>query len=207
MITTACGIYKITNIITGDYYIGSASNIRKRFGNHRNDLIANKHHNGHLQNAWNKYGKQAFEFTTILLCDIDTKLYYEQVLLDNLKPRYNIAICAQAPGQGLICSEETRHKLSEQATGINCSKETRRRRSEALIGNKLSLGYKHSEETNLKISEACKGRLNHQFGTPLSEETKRKKSEAMKGHTVSEETRHKLSDASKRMWAERKGNI
>ena len=60
-------------------------------------------------------------------------------------------------------------------------------------------GFKHSEETKKKISEARKGK-----GKPLSEETRRKMSEANKGenHPMygkprSEETRKKISETLK----------
>lgn len=39
------GIYKISNKITGDYYIGSAVNIERRFYEHKNSLRSDKHKN------------------------------------------------------------------------------------------------------------------------------------------------------------------
>jgi len=35
-------IYKIANIVTGDFYIGSSVNINKRFNRHENMLKNNK---------------------------------------------------------------------------------------------------------------------------------------------------------------------
>jgi hypothetical protein len=89
---------------------------------------------------------------------------------------------------GLICSEETRQKMSEALKGRTFSEETRQKISEALKGNTLS------EETRQKLSEALKGRT-------FSEESKQKMSEAMKGNTNmfgkthSEETKQKMSEA------------
>ena len=54
------GVYKITNIINNKFYIGSSKNIEKRLKNHFNNLKNNTHCNKHLQNAYNKYGKDAF---------------------------------------------------------------------------------------------------------------------------------------------------
>jgi group I intron endonuclease len=57
-----CGVYAIKNKINGKLYIGSSNNIRKRFYNHKNLLINNKHYNIKLQRAWNKNGENNFEF-------------------------------------------------------------------------------------------------------------------------------------------------
>jgi len=59
-----------------------------------------------------------------------------------------------------------------------------------------SLGYKHSEETKQKISDALSGRKSKRLGCVLSEETKKKMSEsAKKKPPISEETKKKLSIA------------
>jgi predicted GIY-YIG superfamily endonuclease len=48
------GIYKIVNTKTGKIYIGSAQNIKCRFGNHLSELRRGVHHSIHLQNSYNK---------------------------------------------------------------------------------------------------------------------------------------------------------
>ena len=44
------GIYKITNIITGYFYIGSTNNFNRRKLNHLHLPRNNKHHSIYLQN-------------------------------------------------------------------------------------------------------------------------------------------------------------
>ena len=44
------GIYKILNIVTGDFYIGSAICFRTRFNTHISKINSRKHHNKHLTN-------------------------------------------------------------------------------------------------------------------------------------------------------------
>lgn len=198
MIINKCGIYKITNTDTGDFYIGSATNMRLRVAQHRCHLNSNTHVNRHLQRAWNKYGKQVFEFAAILLCDVEKKLYFEQGLLELLKPAYNIAICAAAPMQGLPVSDETRAKLSEANRGERSymfgkhpSAETRAKLSEAHKDQiNPMLGKHHTEETRCKISAA-------HIGTHHTDEQRRKNSEAHKGKVISEEVRAKISAAHK----------
>lgn len=57
-----CGIYKITCVVTGKFYIGSSLSIRIRWTSHKNTLKRNKHANSYLQHAWNKYGSENFLF-------------------------------------------------------------------------------------------------------------------------------------------------
>lgn len=194
-----CGIYTIINIITGDYYIGSSNDVRGRIRSHRSELARNKHSNCHLQRAYNKYGADNFEFKTILLCDLENKLHYEQVLIDNMKPAYNIAITAEAPGQGLHPSDATKRKISEALKGKKPSEEHRRKISESLSGHALSEEHKHklseahkghrpSEITRCRLSDAHKGIV-------FSEDHRRKIGEAQRN--MSDETRHKISEAKK----------
>jgi hypothetical protein len=60
------GIYSITNTINGKKYIGRSKCIYKRWERHRTTLKNNKDAvNRYLQNAYNKYGKDSFEFEII----------------------------------------------------------------------------------------------------------------------------------------------
>lgn len=65
------GIYKITNLLNGKVYIGQSVDIEKRWSTHKAELKNNYHYNFHLQNAWNKYGEESFEFSVVEECDID----------------------------------------------------------------------------------------------------------------------------------------
>lgn len=58
-------IYKIENLVNGKFYIGSAAFTYSRWGQHRKRLRENKHHNAHLQAAWNKYGEAQFRFCIV----------------------------------------------------------------------------------------------------------------------------------------------
>ena len=57
-----CGIYKITNLKNNKAYIGQSTDIKSRWNNHKIELRNNTHRNSHLQNSFNKYGEDAFEF-------------------------------------------------------------------------------------------------------------------------------------------------
>lgn len=85
------GIYKIENKVNGKIYIGSSIDINKRWRYHVSDFEANRHCNSYFQNAWNKYGKDSFEFSIIEILDIKDNIFErEQYWLDILKPFGNI---------------------------------------------------------------------------------------------------------------------
>jgi len=67
------GIYSITNKENNKKYIGSSKDIYRRWLEHERELNKNTHHSLHLQNAWNKYGKDVFIFEIIEIVDSDDK--------------------------------------------------------------------------------------------------------------------------------------
>ena len=85
------GIYMLTNLISGKRYIGSSKNLRQRLWEHRSLLRHNKHVNRHLQNAWNKYGEDNFEYSIIEYCNEENRIEREQFYVNKLKPEYNIS--------------------------------------------------------------------------------------------------------------------
>jgi group I intron endonuclease len=79
------GIYKITCLPTGKYYIGSSIDIHKRFISHKSNLRLNKHGNQHLQGSWNKYGSASHIFSVVeVVTDLSNLLNVEQQYLDSI---------------------------------------------------------------------------------------------------------------------------
>lgn len=83
------GIYLITNLVSKKQYVGSSNCIYHRLKRHSSDLNRNRHGNLHLQNAWNKYGKNAFEAKLIERCEQEVLEEREQIWMDKLSPEYN----------------------------------------------------------------------------------------------------------------------
>jgi len=76
-VTEQAGIYAIRNRRNGKVYIGSASNISKRWSRHRKDLREGLHRNRHLQAAFSCYGEAAFEFVLLELTNnLNTREQY-----------------------------------------------------------------------------------------------------------------------------------
>lgn len=84
------GVYKITNFINGESYIGSSANLFRRWSEHRNLLLRGRHENHRLQKDWNSFSEHAFVFCVVLVCKKDDLHFYEQRCIDVMKPFYNL---------------------------------------------------------------------------------------------------------------------
>lgn len=137
------GIYLITNLINDKKYVGQTSDrFIERYWNHLWKLKNNHHDNKFLQEDFNNYGSENFEFSVLHILnqddDIDylEKLYIKNYGINNL---YNIQYGGkEASSKGVKRSEETKRKISE--------------------ANKIALlGKKHSDDTKKKMSEIRSG--------------------------------------------------
>lgn len=84
------GIYSIGQIGTNRLYIGSSADISNRWYIHRRELRLGRHHSPFLQNAWSKYGPDAFEFCILEECHPVELLQFEQEYIDFLNPIFNV---------------------------------------------------------------------------------------------------------------------
>lgn len=85
------GIYGIVNILNGNTYIGQSVDILNRENGHLHLLKSGKHHNPHLQNAFDCYGSTNFKFVVLELVDNRSLLNErEQYWIDKTPSNYNI---------------------------------------------------------------------------------------------------------------------
>jgi len=127
------GIYKIT--IVNNTYIGSSSNLNRRFWEHLWKLQNNKHNNAHLQNTFNKHGISNYNVEILETCSNENLLNKEQYYIDLIKPNLN-----KSPVAGTT--------LGLKLTPEQCLKRR--------INN---LGRKHSKESIEKRVSKIKGRI------------------------------------------------
>ena len=81
------GVYKITNNITGDFYIGSSKDIKKRWAVHKCVSVWKLRPGMKLYQAFIKYGLNNFTFEIIE--ETDSLKEREQYYIEQLKPSYN----------------------------------------------------------------------------------------------------------------------
>lgn len=106
-----CGIYMIFNILNGKRYIGSSNNLYNRLYTHYSHLKDNCSHNQHLQNAWNKYGEENFNYAILEYCNEDVQFEKEQKYISFMFPEYNKSEFVIA-NTNRIVTESTREKIS-----------------------------------------------------------------------------------------------
>lgn len=105
------GIYVIQQKSSGKKYIGSTRNsFAARWRSHLHELKKNKHHCIHLQNSWNKYGEDDFEFFIVRhVLDHEEILIEEQRWIDMLNPEFNISKTVR--GNTRVVTQETIDKI------------------------------------------------------------------------------------------------
>lgn len=170
-------IYKTTNTVTNEYYIGK---------HETKNLNDNYLGSGlRLRNAIEKYGKEKFVREIIEFCESKNELNEREIYHINLhiseEKCYNIALGGQGGCISLFPEnpkyEEIKNKISrtKHKTSDLIYERTTRLHEEKRIG---MYGKRHSEETKQKMRISQKGKS---IGRKLSIETKAKISKAQKG--------------------------
>jgi group I intron endonuclease len=169
-------VYKITNDITGDFYVGKTiRSLDARYRQHKND--SKRGSETIIHRAMRKYGFENFSIE--VLEEVDSDLDNREVYwISELDPLYNMT----SGGEGGDTSKSTKYQ------------EYMKLHSELMSGeNNPFYGKRHTEETKLLISEKKKG-------TKMSAETKRKISKANIGKKMSAESIAKTSEANSKTY-------
>lgn len=87
--TIITGVYKITNLQTGDSYIGSSKNVKRRWMDHKKPCERTKQPNNKLYKDMQKYGLDNFKFELIEETTEDQRKSREQYYIQTMMPTYN----------------------------------------------------------------------------------------------------------------------
>ncbi|QOV06330.1 G-I-Y Y-I-G homing endonuclease [Burkholderia phage Maja] len=201
-----CGIYKITSP-SGNFYIGQAQDIAKRWREHFRRMNCGNHHSVPFRRAVERYGVGAFEFEIIEECSVESLNEREQFYLDTLKPKYNVALFVGASMRGRkhpsFLDPEFRKKHLERTKAMHADPEFRKKNSERGKEHMKSMNadpeFRKKRIENLKAMHA-----NPEFRKKNSERAKamhadpefrKKNSERMKTRNADPEFRKKLTEA------------
>lgn len=124
----ASGVYLIINVVSKKYCIGSAKRFYARSRQHLSSLRLKKHANGHLQNSFNKFGEDAFEFHVLEVSDNRSEA--EQFYLNECfhdENCYNLSPVANKIHKNISCKAElkkiySREKSPEERQKISLSR-------------------------------------------------------------------------------------
>ena len=84
-----CGIYKITNTITDDFYIGSSKDIKRRWAAHKWPSRWKRCKNNPMYIDMQNYGVENFVFEVLEEVEPEQLKEKEQQFIEALKPTYN----------------------------------------------------------------------------------------------------------------------
>lgn len=168
------GIYAIRNSVNGKSYVGSVtsfSRFRDRWSEHRRTLLKNCHANGHLQNAWNKYGADKFTFNILEQClSNDILLSREQFYIDRCgDEKYNLCPIA-GNTLGTKQSSECVRKKSKEWVFVSPSNEIFNVVNMRMFCRKMNLPQSHLIAVARGVERHYKGWLSYPKDTVSDEQ-------------------------------------
>ena len=83
------GVYKITNTATGDFYIGSSKDVKRRWVEHKKPSVWKRYSNNPMYLDMLKYGVDKFDFQILEEVESEQLKKTEQQFIETLKPTYN----------------------------------------------------------------------------------------------------------------------
>ena len=82
-------VYKITNTITNDFYIGSSNNVNRRWTEHKKISLWKRCPNNPMYLDMKKYSLDKFEFQILEEVEIAHLKETEQKFIEKMHPTYN----------------------------------------------------------------------------------------------------------------------
>lgn len=149
------GIYSIKNKINNKEYIGQSIDIETRWSNHQRLLKKGQHENYLLQDDYNLYGDNSFDYLVLEECSKDELCEREKYWIEKKKSKgqgYNLCDGGFGISNPTL---EIRNKISKGLSGSN----------NGMYGIRLMgkdnphYGKHHTEETKNKLSLLAKLRI------------------------------------------------
>ena len=147
-------VYKITNTVTGDFYIGSSKDVKKRWKEHKCPSSLKRFPNNQLYQDMQKYGVDKFDFQILEVVEEGSLKVAEQQFIETLKPTYN---SNRANGWDI----ERRKKYKKEYNKSDKVKEYQKEYQKSDKGKEAQKKYNKSDkgkETQKKYQKSDKGK-------------------------------------------------
>ena len=118
------GIYRITNTITGDFYIGSSNDVKRRWNEHKCKSKWNEQPNNQMYIDMRKHGVDKFVFEIIEEVEENKLKEAEQQFIETLQPSYNQM---NAKGWNIERYKEYRKEYMKEYQKSDKGKESKRK--------------------------------------------------------------------------------
>ena len=175
-------VYKITNTITNDFYIGSSKDIKRRWMSHKIPSTWKRFPNNPMYQDMKRYGVDKFEFEILAEVEAEKLKETEQQFIEKLKPTYNQM---NAKGWNI----ERRKEYMKEYSKSDKFKETQKKYRKS---NKGKEAHKKSQN---KYNKSNKGK-----------ETQKKYRKSNKGKEAHKEYQNKYNKSNKGKETKRKAN-
>jgi group I intron endonuclease len=148
-----CGIYALKNIVNNKMYIGQSTDIDARKYHHYYDLKHHKHHSCKLQQDYDLYGENNFEFLILEEClfsELSDKEKYYVDMYHTMENGYNVV---GGGTKGHYVGKETKQKISKNHSDVRGEKNP-------AYGIPIKQRIKDFENWKKKIGQHSKGNQN-----------------------------------------------
>ena len=144
-------VYKIVNTVTGDFYIGSSRNVKRRWAQHKCPSVWKKHPNNPMYKDMQKYGVESFSFQILVPVLPEYLTQVEQEFIEMLNPTYNNN---NAKGWDTEQYKETIRKYKQSEKGKESIRKANRKYQQSEKGKKANRKYQQSEKGKKAIRKA-----------------------------------------------------
>lgn len=170
-----CGVYLLTDTITGNTYVGCSVDIRMRLAQHFFEM---KHYDKDITTyrnfsiTYRTYGSIVFSVKVLEECVKEELRDKEKLWIDKLNPTENTQ---NVTDNRLKYSEQERAMRSERTKSLWADPIYRERAVSARLGNAYSKGYKCTEEQVLNRKKAARiSNMKRNYGEGWKEEYARR---------------------------------
>ena len=144
------GVYKITNTITGDFYIGSSKNIKRRWESHKWPSKWKRYPNNQLYKDMQEYGTDKFVFEVLAEVEAGSLKDAEQKFIETLNPTYNNI---NANGLNVERYKETKKESQKKYQKSDKGKESQKKYQKSEKGKESQKKYQKSDKFKKAVNK------------------------------------------------------